>query len=80
MCRLFADTLGVLRVSVNDSFFELGGHSILAIRLISRVRSECDVEITLRDFLRGPTPGILAHLVDKMESGPDDWSDQSSEC
>jgi amino acid adenylation domain-containing protein len=47
LARIWSELLHVERVGRQDHFFELGGHSLLATRLISRVRSEWDIEIPL---------------------------------
>ena len=50
---LFAETLGVPRVSIDSNFFELGGHSLLATRLISRIRMHIpDDSELLADLLK----------------------------
>ncbi|WP_156669529.1 non-ribosomal peptide synthetase, partial [Mycobacterium sp. E3339] len=36
---IYADVLGLERVSTDDSFFELGGDSILALQVVSRARA-----------------------------------------
>jgi amino acid adenylation domain-containing protein len=47
LAQIWSELLGVERIGRQDHFFELGGHSLLATRLISRVRSEWDIEISL---------------------------------
>ncbi|HEU0015837.1 MAG TPA: alpha/beta fold hydrolase, partial [Longimicrobium sp.] len=62
LAEIWAEVLGLERVSRHDNFFELGGHSLLAMQLIAYMR-EVDLHVEVQALFEAPTPAELARLL-----------------
>jgi len=67
LARIWEEVLGLERVSVRDNFFELGGHSLLATQVVSRARSEMEVEIPLRELFNSATVRDMARWMETRQ-------------
>jgi non-ribosomal peptide synthetase component F/acyl carrier protein len=68
LAALWSELLQVERVGRQDNFFDLGGHSLLAVQLISRVRDECLVELSLADLFNEPTLAGFASRIAEADN------------
>ena len=64
LCALFAETLGLTEVGIDDDFFSLGGHSLLVARLLRDVRDRFGTRLGIRDVFDAPT---VANLVERLD-------------
>ncbi|MEY9996255.1 amino acid adenylation domain-containing protein/non-ribosomal peptide synthase protein (TIGR01720 family) [Streptomyces sp. V4I8] len=72
LCRLFRTVLDTQDLGIDDDFFDLGGNSLLATRLISGIRGELGVEVSIRSVFQHKTVAQLAAHWDEIttKSGP----------
>ena len=62
--QIWREVLGVERVGIQSNFFELGGHSLVAMRMMGRIRSALNAEMSLRDFFDDPTIESLSKAIE----------------
>lgn len=56
-------------VSSDDDFFiDLDGNSMAALQVVSLVEDELGAEVTVTDLFEGPTPALLAAVVEAQRS------------
>ncbi len=67
-CRIFAEILGLEKISVQDSFFEIGGSSITAMKVVLAAASAGHT-IVYQDLFNCPTPKDLSDLVSGLKKG-----------
>ncbi len=68
LCAIWAGTLHLSSVGPDENFFDLGGHSLLAVQLLSRIRRELDVEVSLETVYSGDfTVAELARAIEWKE-------------
>jgi len=73
LLRIFAEVLGGAPRGIDDNFFAHGGQSLKAIQIVSRIRRELKLSVTVADIFHAPTPRELAKtLVATSPAGVED--------
>jgi len=63
IAAIWEEILGIDRVGVHDNFFDLGGNSLIGLKVISRVKSAFQADVSAVTLFEGPTVSALARLV-----------------
>jgi acyl-CoA synthetase (AMP-forming)/AMP-acid ligase II/acyl carrier protein len=65
---IWQELLGHDRFGPDDAFLAAGGDSLLAMRVLTRMRQQLDVDLPLPDFLSAPTVAALAAAVERRRA------------
>ena len=68
LAEMWAALLSVQTLGLSDNFFDLGGHSLLTTQLVSRIRNEFGVDLSLRTVFEQPTLTALAQAIDQANA------------
>ena len=83
LCQIWREVFELDDIGITDSFFALGGHSILALKIVSRVRSQLELELPLRGLFERPTIMQLAQYLEnqttQLASTPSFYEDNDIE-
>ncbi len=52
----------------DDFFLDLDGDSMAALQVVNLIEDELGAEVTVSDLFQGPTPALLAAVVDGQRS------------
>ncbi len=66
--KIWKDILKHDAMGIHDDFFDLGGHSLLAMRLISSIRRNLHVELSVHDIFEYTTVAGLAAIISKKNT------------
>jgi NAD(P)-dependent dehydrogenase (short-subunit alcohol dehydrogenase family)/acyl carrier protein len=67
LAEIWASSLGVDQVGLNDDFFALGGDSMIMLDMLARIEDTFHVEVPLRSFVQSElTVAALARAVERL--------------
>ena len=66
LISIWAGTLNISQMSIDDNFFELGGHSLLATQVVSRIRENLNVDVSLKALFESPRISDLALVIESL--------------
>lgn len=69
LLETWAEVLKLDQVGIHDDFLALGGTSLLAVQVISRLRTILQVEVPLQSFFEASTIAQLARIITQLKAG-----------
>ena len=74
IAQIWQEVLGIDQIGVEDNFFEIGGSSLKAVQVISKLRSQLQLDISLVNIFDKPNIRSLVNQFDQ-ENAPTGTSD-----
>jgi glycopeptidolipid biosynthesis protein len=76
---IYAQILGLERVSIDDSFFDLGGDSLTAMRIIATINISLDTHLSVRALYDAPSVRGLSRQLSPTTEPQDDADDMEAQ-
>ena len=70
LSKVWAESLGIEQVGIEDDFFELGGASVVATQIVSRLRQMFQMDLPAILLFETPTISKLASYMIEHEARP----------
>jgi aryl carrier-like protein len=58
-----SSVFGLERIGIHDNFLDMGGNSLLAMQIVSRIRSLYQIDFTLMELFEGPTIAQMSSVI-----------------
>ena len=68
--RIWAEILSLEEIGLNDNFFDLGGHSLGAMRVVSQVVKQFQIDMPLKSLFESPTVAEMAAIITQNQAKP----------
>jgi acyl carrier protein len=72
VAAIWEEVLG-RQVGIDDNFFEIGGHSLRAVQIVSRIRRNLGIDVTLQQLFRLPTVRALTADLSNSSAYKTSW-------
>ena len=66
IAKLWLETLGIKKLSINDDFFELGGDSLKTTHIIQKINKRFNLKLNFEDIFDFPTVRLFSNYISKM--------------
>jgi amino acid adenylation domain-containing protein len=70
LASIWATALALDQVGVCDNFFDLGGHSLVAMRIVSEVATQFQLELPINALFAAPTVAAMAKTIEQYLAKP----------
>ena len=68
--KIWKSMMAIDKLDYDDDFFELGGHSLLALQILTRIKEELSIDVSLKTFLKYPTINkLISVIISKKDFG-----------